>query len=53
VALGLLVIVTIFLGAAGYTGNAALRKVGAAASLIDAFVFLVMAYAGAVGIALP
>jgi len=53
VALGLLVIVTIFLGAAGYTGNAALRKVGAAASLVDAFVFLIMAYAGAVGIALP
>ena len=53
VALGLLVIATIFLGAAGYTGNATLRKVGAAASLVDAFVFLVMAYAGAVGIALP
>jgi hypothetical protein len=54
VALGLLVIATISLGAAGYTGNATLRKIGAVASLIDAFVFLIMAiYAGTVGIALP
>jgi len=53
-ALGLLVIATISLGAAGYTGNATLRKIGAAASLVDAFVFLIMViYAGAVGIALP
>ena len=47
-------IATIPLGVAGDMGNATLRKIGAVASLIDAFVFLLMAiYAGTVGIALP
>lgn len=53
VALGLLVPVTVGAGVHGYTGSRAAALVAGYASLIDGFVFLVMAFAGAIGVSLP
>ncbi|WP_456329112.1 hypothetical protein [Archaeoglobus sp.] len=52
-ALGLLVLVTWLLSLANYTGNHTFGKVAGALSFIDAWIFLAMAYANVVGIALP
>jgi hypothetical protein len=52
-ALGLLVPVTVCGALHGYTGSNACAKAAGICSFIDGFVFLTMAFAGAVGIALP
>jgi hypothetical protein len=52
-ALGLLVPLTICGAVHGYTGSEACAKIAGVCSFIDGFVFLTMAFAGAVGIALP
>ena len=52
-ALGLLVPLTWCAAVHGYTGNEACAKIAGVCSFIDGFVFLIMAFAGAVGIALP
>jgi len=52
-ALGLLVPLTFCAAIHGYKGSAACAKIAGVCSFIDGFVFLIMAFAGAVGIALP
>ncbi|MEB3756125.1 MAG: hypothetical protein GSR79_04635 [Desulfurococcales archaeon] len=52
-ALGLLVPVTICGAIHGYTGNEACAKIAGITSFIDGFVFMTMAFAGAIGVALP
>ena len=52
-ALGLLVPLTVCAAIHGYTGNEACGKIAGICSFIDGFVFLTMAFAGAVGIVLP
>ncbi|MFP3044528.1 MAG: hypothetical protein RXR03_02870 [Thermocladium sp.] len=53
IALGLLPLVTILLAAAHYAEKPMLAKAAGAISFIDGWIFFIMAYAGAVGLALP
>ncbi|AFZ70583.1 hypothetical protein Calag_0842 [Caldisphaera lagunensis DSM 15908] len=49
----LLVPVTVFLSLHGYTGKAVYAKIAGYCSAIDGFLFLVLAFTGAIGVVLP
>lgn len=51
--LALLVPVTVFLSLHGYTGKAVFAKIAGYCSAIDGFLFLILAFTGAIGVVLP